>query len=212
MKALLPINLRPGVTERVVECQFALRCLVHSPGRMVLDIGQGPCPAFWYLLNTIGYECLGTDAARRGTIGLVEGSPREQRHLFRIDDIVRTRLEAHSFDAVTCISTLEHIAEYEQAVRNMKALLTAGGVLIVTIPYSDDRYLPNVFDPPSHPPGTHGYTQSFSREIVEAWGAAVEKVYWKCWTGCFWRQGERLRYPIVTDPTSADLVGICLRV
>ncbi len=220
-RASLPINIRPEVTERVVEYQFALCALQFANGQRVLDIGQGPCPAFWYLLNTIGYVCTATDISQRGVIqfsykgGTSKPPTYGKFPLFMMDDISQSKLPDGSFDVVFCISTLEHIPQFDAAVVNMHRLLVTGGLLVVSVPYSHTKHIHNVFAEPYHPKGTTGFTQSFSEVDVGRWRGMFDRTlhmeFWKCWTGGFWRQGKRLPVPKTAVAHQSDLVAFCVR-
>lgn len=107
------------------------------------------------------------------------------------------------FDAVVCVSTLEHIVEHRAAMRHMLRLTRPGGHLIVTAPYHETRYHPNV---DAEPEAAYGRdlpypAQSFSRAELDTWLAGeyratlVDQEYWKCFAGELWTFGELLRPP-----------------
>ena len=87
---------------------------------------------------------------------------------------------------VSCISVLEHIREHEVAVRNMIRLLKPNGHLVLTCPYSEARYVENVYQLPN---STYGrefpfICQSFSRHELAKWLSESDCVleceeYWK---------------------------------
>jgi ubiquinone/menaquinone biosynthesis C-methylase UbiE len=189
---LLAPKIREQPTERTVEYKFVLDHLHLLKGRRLVDIGVGPNPSLWYMLNTMGYQCWGTDLKERSN---------DERII--VDDITHRTLRERQFDGVFCISTLEHIPDYMKAVENMARIVKPDGVVILTFPFSHE-YIPNTVE--GH------YTQSFSwtetEAMLEYLPRAFHSQYWKCWTGQQWRQGEREPYPTVVNSSIADLVGL----
>lgn len=61
-------------------------------------------------------------------------------------DITNPRVFHGPFEAVTCISVLEHIVDRESAVRNTLQLLAPGGLLTITTPYNHREPCPNVYN------------------------------------------------------------------
>ncbi|MDD5318945.1 MAG: methyltransferase domain-containing protein, partial [Candidatus Pacebacteria bacterium] len=124
-----------------------------------------------------------------------------RHYLVLNDDITDTKLE-DCFEMVTCISTLEHIEKYDQAVKNMFSLVAAGGHVVLTFPYNEKRGVHNVYNAegtsmknlPDHT--THAY----SRKDLERWctendAEIIEQEYWQFFTGEYWTGGEMLPYP-----------------
>ena len=134
---------RPEINERRDEYVFALDQLAGC--RTVLDVGTGrsPWPA---LLTTAGMDVTAIDAMddywqKRG--GFFNHHYPVEHH------DIRERIDGH-YDAVTCISTLEHIEQWEKALQNMKS---CAGRVILTVPVGDryrileDQVLTQVFTP-----------------------------------------------------------------
>jgi len=161
-----------------VEYAFALEQLPRIKGKSILDVGIGPNPALWYMLNTMGYECEGIDLKKRVA-----------HRLAQVIDIT-TAWSFVPFDAVFCISTLEHIKEWTTAVANMAKVTKRGGVVVLTFPYSA-KYIPNTV--------AGHYSQAFSPdEIVRMLATIGDKIvekHYKVWTGPEWRMGERHPFP-----------------
>jgi SAM-dependent methyltransferase len=133
--------------------------------------------------------------------------PLINRHYHVIDDdILRTRLTG-PYDLITCVSVLEHIPEADRAVKNMFRLLAPMGYLILTFPYSEHQYVPNVYELPG---ATYGkdfpyIAQAFSRADLDRWGRdngawVLEQEYWQFWEGEFWTVGRQITPPIPTSP------------
>lgn len=124
------------------------------------------------------------------------------RHYHVIDDdIIDTKMKG-SFDLVTCVSVLEHIIRHDHALRNMFALLKDDGHIIITCPYHERAYCPNVYAPPGSSYGqSSAYVcQAYSRENVQAWleqsnAEIVEQEYWRCWDGEYWTVGSQTLPP-----------------
>jgi SAM-dependent methyltransferase len=182
--------------ERAVEYSFALRALGEVEGRDVLDVGTGTS-AWPPLMASCGFIVRAID-----DYGSYWSEPLRNRHFeVRRDDITRTAL-SERFDAVTCISVLEHIPDHRAAIRGMLGLLRGGGRLILTFPYNERIYHPNAYE---HPLAGYGQqlefiTQIFAREQLDQWladtGASLvtEELY-EVFTGELWTQGERIHPP-----------------
>ena len=113
--------------ERPIEYSFALRALAASQPRTVLDVGTGTT-AWPHLLRNCGYVVTAIDNVRDyWPHGMTN------RH-WRVQDIDITQpnveLGGKRFDAITCISVVEHIEDHLAAVRNMVQLLAPDGMLI----------------------------------------------------------------------------------
>jgi len=53
-------------------------------------------------------------------------------------DISKIELEERKFDVLFCFDVLEHIPNMEKAIKNMKKLLSSGGLLVGTLPFRED--------------------------------------------------------------------------
>jgi hypothetical protein len=139
------IEHRPGdvvqgdVNERIVEIPYAMRALAGlRPPAAILDIGSVESVLALHCAS-LGYPTYALD---------LRPYPFEHPNL----DVVVSKLEEwdagdRRFDAVLCISTLEHVGlgwygeapEDEgadrRALQRLGALLTDGGFLVLTVPY-----------------------------------------------------------------------------
>ena len=182
--------------ERPIEFGFVLRKLAQLYPRSVLDVGAGTT-ALPQMMRDCG--CLVT-----ATDNVVDywAAGMYNRHYHVIDDnITETRLSGR-YDLITCVSVLEHIANPDDAIRNMFALLKPGGFLVLTFPYHEKKYVRNVYELPDsgYGQGVPYITQSFSRNELDAWvkaneGTIVEQEYWQCWEGDFWTIGKQVIPP-----------------
>ena len=186
-----------ATNERPIEYGYVFQRLNLLQPRSVLDVGSGTS-ALPSLLSTCGFVVTATDNVRDyWPPGMLN------RHWHTVDDDIRDSALAGPFDAVVCVSTLEHIPEHVAAMRQMLRLTRPGGHVIVTAPYNETRYHPNVY---SAPEASYGKdlpypAQSFSRAQVNDWLALeypavlVHQEYWQCFTGDLWTFGDRLRPP-----------------
>jgi len=192
------LNRRPAVfNERAVEYEFVFRQLAQYCPQDILDVGTGKT-ALPALMNACGPKVTAIDNIKdfwpKGMIN---------HHYYVIDDnILSTQLQ-NKFDMITCISVLEHIEDHSQAMQSMFRLLKSGGHLIVTFPYSETCYHPNVYElqGSNAPMGLPYVTQSFSRYELNGWikdndARIVEQEYWRYFSGDFWSVGERLNIPL----------------
>jgi SAM-dependent methyltransferase len=183
-----------GPNERPLEYSFALQALALSQHLDVLDVGPGlaPWPA---VVSLCGYHVTATDQM---TIYWQEKII--NKHFYVIhDDITDTKI-AQKFGIITCISTLEHIPKHADAVSNMASLLKEDGILIMSFPYNERRYVHNAYDLPNagYGKGAPFITQIYSRETIDLWTrltglAVIQQRYFRCFTGDLWTVGARLR-------------------
>jgi SAM-dependent methyltransferase len=181
--------------ERLIEYRFALECLSRVRPKRVLDVGTGDT-AWPHLLRTAGFIVTAIDNIRD-----YWNSHTVNRHwtVFDVDITNPGEFEAQ-FDAVTCISVIEHIVEHESAVRNMLRLLPSGGLLIVTTPYNHREYCPNVYARPDALYGQHlpFICRSHSSKEIERWqqlGAQLKRrEMWRLFSGPVWATGGRVAW------------------
>jgi SAM-dependent methyltransferase len=191
-----------GINERPIEYGFVFRHLTRLWPRTVLDVGTG-ITALPELMRTCGFLVTAMDNK-----GDYWPSAMTNRHYFVIDDDITKTMIHETFDFITCISVLEHIQEHDSALRSLSRLLNPGGHLVITFPYNEKTYAPNVYEVEgSASRGRFSFvTQAFSRKEVETWVSAnpltiVEQEYWRFFTGKYWTVGERVLPPV---PVSRD--------
>jgi SAM-dependent methyltransferase len=186
--------------ERSIEYRFALQALGETHPANVLDVGTGTT-AWPGLLRDCGYVVTAIDNIRDyWPEGMVN------RHWTVLnDDILNPKdVLSKNFDAITCISVLEHIEDHARAMQNMVHLLASGGVLILTTPYSHHHRHPNVY---SHPQALYGKDSPYicrasSETELNQWVAAgltlETRELWRLFTGPVWATGERCAWQSVT--------------
>jgi SAM-dependent methyltransferase len=198
--------------ERPAEYGFVLDCLRHvgkGPNLDIADIGcgRGRQAVFGRMLGHCGATVTQTDNKPAG------------RHVV-VDDITESLLPAAAFDAVLCISVLEHIPQYEAALGHLGRICRPGGIVVVTCPAGPGPTIDDVYKIPESNLSKRRMSfvcrQVSVAEAVE-WrpgGARLLEVrYWRCWTGRYWRSGRRVGFCPTPqrDPTYADLIGLCWR-
>lgn len=127
---------------RKLEYSFALEVLLEhlKPGDRYLDAGCGVTP----LCQVIATRGIQTDACdvdsrlidnmRKLDTERIYGS----RVAFSCQDLTHTTFADATFDAISCISVLEHIpaASDQRAVMELLRILKPGGVLVLTVDYT----------------------------------------------------------------------------
>jgi SAM-dependent methyltransferase len=185
-----------GFNERPIEFAFLFRQLAECWPKTILDVGTG-MTALPHLMRNCGFLIMATDNIKDyWPAGMTN------RHYYVVnDDITRTAL-TETFDVITCISVLEHIHEHRDAMKSMYKLLNPGGRLILTCPYNENTYVPNVYKlPDSSVCDDFPFaTQAFSRKELDSWLSdsafeLLEQEYWQFCEGEFWTCGGKLAHP-----------------
>jgi SAM-dependent methyltransferase len=181
------------INERSIEYKFVFSALTMFQPSSVLDVGTGTT-ALPALIRTCGFNVTAIDNVRdywpKGMYN---------RHYPVLDQDIRNPKIDQTFDLVTCISVLEHIQQSAAAVRGMASLLNPGGVLLLTCPYSENLYHPNVYELES----SYGYgnkdfiTQQYSRRELTLWLSEtglhlLKQEYWELFDSDYWSVGPRI--------------------
>jgi len=186
------------INERPIEYPFALSCLSDLCPSSVLDVGAGTT-AWPQLLANCGYNVTAID----------EGDsywghrPSNRHHYVLHDDITNPKTE-DEFEAITCLSVVEHIKDHEAAIRGLRSLLSPGGHAILSFPYDERRFVENVYALPGVSYGADApyICRVYSRHEVQEWLAEGFKImrqeYYRVFTGDLWAFGERLHPPVKT--------------
>ena len=198
--------------ERSIEYRFALQMLGEKRPITVLDVGTGTA-AWPRLLRNCGYVVTAIDNVR-------DYWPKgmRNRHWPVLDvDILNPRERlSKNFDAITCISVIEHIEDHTRALRNMVGLLKPGGFLILTTPFSYDNPHPNVY---KRPDALYGkdltyICRSSSVTELQRWLACEltleKRELWRLFTGPVWATGERCAWEQVETEHHPHQLGCFL--
>jgi SAM-dependent methyltransferase len=182
--------------ERPIEYRFVFRQLQRTCPTTVLDVGTGTT-ALPDLMRTCGFVVTASDnVSDYWEAGLFN------RHFHVVNDDIRETRLTETYDFISCISVLEHIRGHGRAMASMFSLLKPRGRLAVTFPYSENRYVENVYAMPEA-----GYGRDFpfpcqvySRGELDGWVGAhdwslEEQEFWRFFEGELWTFGERLTPP-----------------
>ncbi len=186
------------INERPIEYPFALTCLSDLCPSSVLDVGTGTS-AWPQLLVNCGYNVTAIDEGD----SFWGHRPSNRHHYVLRDDITNPSIEGE-FDAMTCLSVIEHIPDHEAAVRGLRSLLSSGGHAILSFPYNERRFIENVYALQGVSYGAHApyICRVYSRREVQGWLAQgfeiVRQEYYRIFTGDLWAFGQRLRPPVKT--------------
>jgi 2-polyprenyl-3-methyl-5-hydroxy-6-metoxy-1,4-benzoquinol methylase len=182
--------------ERPIEYRFVFRCLITLRPVTVLDVGTG-MTALPSLIASCGCVVTAIDNVQDyWPAGMIN------RHWPVVHDDIRRPRTKDRFDAITCVSVIEHIGDHAIAFNAMMSLLNPGGHLILTTPYNEHRFVPNVYALPGAAYGQDlpYICRSTSRQEVDGWlhdtGAKIiSQEFWQFWSGEVWTQGEPLPTP-----------------
>ena len=145
----VPANL-PEIREYLLTCRWPFRRLEYSlalevllkhlkPGSRYLDAGSGATPLAWIMAKN-GVQSEASDFNPRLVQDLISFNPDAvygSSVKLERQDLTQTTYADNTFDAVSCISVIEHIpAPGDQAsVKEMLRILKPGGVLVLTLDY-----------------------------------------------------------------------------
>jgi len=184
------------LNERPIEYSFLFAAVYRTCPQTILDVGTGKT-ALPALLRACGPQVTAIDNVNdywpRGMFN---------PHYYVLNQDVTEQGLTDRYDLISCISVLEHITEHERAVRSMFCLLKPGGHLVLTFPYNEHRYIPDVYRLPGAGYGQDfAYVgQVFSRAEVNRWlldckATIVEQEYWRFFSGEYWTFGDRVVPP-----------------
>lgn len=182
--------------ERAVEYAFVFRCLWQNCPLSVLDVGPGSS-ALPHMMSNCGFAVTAVDEKK----SYWKTKYVNRHYLVLKDDIINPELKSR-FDAVTCVSVLEHIPKHAAAIDSMLNLLNPGGHLILTVPYSNKGYIDNVYSLEGAGYGQNApyVCQVFSEKEIKLWTEpeicriqAIE--YYRIFEGELWTFGKRLKPP-----------------
>jgi SAM-dependent methyltransferase len=195
--------------ERSIEYRFALQVLGENHPKSVLDVGAGTT-AWPHLLRDCGYAVTAIDNVRDYW---PEGMVNRHWEVLDLDIVDPKDKLAKNFQAITCISVLEHIEDHARAMQNMACLLATGGVLILTTPYPHYHPYSNVY---RHPDALYGKDISYicrssSESELNEWLATDLKLerreLWRLFTGPVGATGQRCTWHLATQENEPHQLG-----
>ena len=183
------------INERPVEYAFVFNCLSEIFPEYVLDVGTGRS-SLPHMMANCGIKVTAIDQINDYWQG---GFLNRHFHVIK-DDITNPEINK-SFDLITCISTLEHIENSDDAIKAMVGLLNSRGHIILTFPYNENKYIPNVYELTDSGYGQDSsfICQMYSRNEISRWLGnnnikIIKQEYYEVFSGEYWSVGERI-YP-----------------
>jgi len=184
-----------NIKERPQEYAFVMNAVRDFTPQTVLDVGTGMA-ALPADLRTCGCTVTASDnIVDFWQHGMVN------RHWYIVNDDIRKTAITKRFNMVTCISVLEHIDGFDDAIAGMASLLETPGYIVLTFPYNEHQFIDNVYALEGAGYGREAAYKChvFSREQIDAWCErhsleVVRQEYWHVFTGDYWTFGERV-YP-----------------
>ena len=121
-----------------------LKHLGLAPGDKVLDLGCGEGRHVHGLYMLGGLDIYGVDldepSLKKAEEGLVflpnADTDITTKTTFEPGDATALRFEDNTFDAVICSEVLEHLPDYDAAIREMRRVLKPTGKLCITVPHA----------------------------------------------------------------------------
>ncbi|MDE2172646.1 MAG: methyltransferase domain-containing protein [Patescibacteria group bacterium] len=197
--------------ERPVEYAYVFTQLARFYPGNVLDVGTG-VTALPHLMANCGLKTTAID-----NVSDYWGQGMWNRHYLVLDDDIRAPRLKQSFDMITCVSTLEHIEECDEAVKSMSKLLNPGGHIVLTFPYNEKTGVPNVYTlPTSNTRKVPTFkARAYCRLDLDRWCKKyglkiVDQEYWRYFTGNYWTEGEQLKIPVKVGQNEAHQISCVL--
>lgn len=177
--------------ERTVEYAFLLKWLAAIYPGTLLDVGSGQkvLPA---LIANCGVKVRAIDKA------VVKN-----KYFDKVEKLdISQKVVDGKFDFISCISTLEHVTDYDSAVRNMVSMLNPNGHLCMTFPYNEETYIENVYklEGSGYGQGAEFHCRVYCHDNIAQWAEdnklqLIDQELWQVFTGEYWTFGERLIPP-----------------
>jgi 2-polyprenyl-3-methyl-5-hydroxy-6-metoxy-1,4-benzoquinol methylase len=125
----------PGYRDGSTDLEHVHRYCVALPlakNRRVLDIACGEGYGS-DLIAQVAHSVTGVEL----DVHVIDACTRQYRRdnlTFRQGDIFKTPVEDSSFELVVCFETIEHVSEHAKAIMELKRVMTADGVLLISTP------------------------------------------------------------------------------
>lgn len=204
------------MNERVSEYAFVFNALRLCDPKAILDVGTGESALPALMHSTLFRRSNPVRVIAADNIKDYWGNCFKNRHCDVINDDIRATKLKEEFDLITCISTIEHIADWPSAIANMHKLLRTGGHLVLTCPYNEKMACPDIYKRPDVRFKSKRYIcQQFSSKHLAKWlDIGLDIVLAERWCfnkGDFWRCGDEVRPPfLISNPTEPHQIGCFL--
>jgi len=129
------LKLHPNVLEKNWDSLIALSVIIQNTdkSKMILDAGGERSSLILLWLYQLGYynlKCMNLTFKKRTRRGNIEFIP---------GDLTKTDFPNNYFDAITCISVIEHGVDEDKYFKEMNRILKDGGILITSTDYWETR-------------------------------------------------------------------------
>jgi 2-polyprenyl-3-methyl-5-hydroxy-6-metoxy-1,4-benzoquinol methylase len=214
LKKQFSIQREPRVNENAPMYAFTMRHLLALGAQRVLDVGPG-ISAWPALLANCGFHVTAID--QMGNYWF--GEDYFNKHYYVIQDDIQDAKIQGPFDAVMCLSVLQHVPKHDLALASMARLVKPGGGIILAFPLTRGDYIQNVYDLPESRYGRNAHygCQVFSRSEIMKWchDQRLELADQECYQvfdGNLWTFGNRVNPPKVVGPDALhQFCSVCLR-
>ncbi len=172
-------ELRTGLDfYRYVEYPRVVERLAGARPKRVLDIGSN-YGLVWQWVAARGAHVQATDICDITLHDARAYLPTRDRNRVHISlhDAQRLGFADESFDAVTAISTIEHIEDDRAVMAEVARVLQPGGVAVITVPINTEHH--EVRDNPSFPLIRHYDPETLEQRFFS--GGTLEKVEFQLW-------------------------------
>ena len=150
-------------------------------GRRVVEVGCGVGNFTRHLLDRELVVALDIEAACVEQLKQTLGPPPNiiARQLDVVDPAF-INLREHSIDSIVCLNVLEHVGDHLLALRNMAAVLPAGGKAVLIVPAFEALYVPIDTNLGHH----RRYSKRTLRDVAAASGFTVQTLRYMNSVGC----------------------------
>ena len=109
--------------------------LPFASGRRVLDIACGEGYGSWLLADAGAGEVVGVDISAEAIAKARANFPHERlRFEEGAGEALSELLPQGHFDLIVCIETIEHVADVEAFLRDLRAVAAPGAIFVITCP------------------------------------------------------------------------------
>ena len=120
--------------EHITRYEFAHRFI--KTGDTVLDIACGSGYGTKLLANVKNSHIYGCDISK-DAIEYAEKHYHGNNIIYEIQNISKLKYSDNFFDCIVCFETIEHVPDYEKAIKEFTRVLKKNGILIISTPNKD---------------------------------------------------------------------------